>query len=675
MQHNGVVTSAVGIGALIGGRWRITSFIGQGAFGQVFRATDESVVGLGEAAVKLLHPNTSPAERAEFLNEVQKIAKLRHQNLVAYLDSGDFETADGVFRSYLVTELCTHSLDDVTPLALDQADALVAHLGAGLTYLHRRQLLHRDLKPANVLFADGQWKLADFGLARDLSATGHYHHGEVIKGTPRFMAPELFESAKASGSADVYSLGVLVHRAITGKYVHGGENDIGFLVNLSSVEPQIDPTLPGDWRYFIEQCVQRDPLLRPRADQFADVLTHARSNPSIAHATPTLAARVAPGEVTDQVTLGSSPATSADRRPLIAAAVAVLLLVGIVGAVFLARPESGVTTNADDGSTTEIDDGAGDDGPTTDGDDGGGQADSGPPPPPPPPDISGLAPNVRAGFVILESSDAPPDHVSSESPPAPDEVCSGVENPRARFPGIAEQRIQFSGVHFFIAQVTVHESAAAAAEQVEYAATVSERCVGVRDLDTDAVITFAEPFAVDLPGADTQSAVVLTTREGTFAFGLHTIYAQVGDTTVFSSGTDEGVVVYYARLMLAKAAGLPRPETVEPAGLRDLGSGAENPAAIRQTIVSQGAGPIDASLLEWLDTHDDTDVAILARSMCEALSEADDAEVGRILVDLFNATPSELRGDLTQDGFAQFFGIATVVFCPDQADRILAGPG
>ncbi|MEZ5407892.1 MAG: serine/threonine-protein kinase [Acidimicrobiales bacterium] len=278
------MAAGISSGVEVGGRWRLGGQLGQGAFGRVFRADDTSTLNLGAAAVKVLHPSTSPKEREAFHEEIRKVVSLRHPNLVAYLDSGEHRDDDGQPHLFLVTEVCQYSLQAYLAggaghLTAGQCERLLADMSAGLGYLHSRGLLHRDLKPANVLLGGDDWKLGDFGLTRAMSATGHYHHGTVVMGTPRYMAPELFEDGAASAASDVYAVGVTLHQALTGRTVHDG-TDVALLVQVTTTPPKIDRDLPPHWRRLIEQCLERDPANRPGASQLPAVLAESRLQPS-----------------------------------------------------------------------------------------------------------------------------------------------------------------------------------------------------------------------------------------------------------------------------------------------------------------------------------------------------------------------------------------------------------
>ncbi len=310
-------------GTILGERWRITGVLGSGGFGRVYEVEDTSEVGLGGAALKVLHPNTSPQERASFLNEVKKIALLRHQNLVGYLDSGLLRldggdpAVSGEVRPFLVAELCDGSLDDTLKaspggiLSTDEVLGVLDDVVAGLGHLHDRGLIHRDIKPANVLYADGFWKLADFGLMRDLSASGAYHRGELLMGTPLYMAPELFSTMQATAASDVYAVGVLVHVCATGRALHAGAGQ-ALAFNIASQPPTIDPGLDPRLHDLVARATDPTPEYRPAAHELVALIDGA------AHlqvdSGPTVAAPLAPPTVATPSWPAPAPTPTGDPQ-------------------------------------------------------------------------------------------------------------------------------------------------------------------------------------------------------------------------------------------------------------------------------------------------------------------------------------------------------------------------
>jgi len=299
--------ASIPVGTLVGGRWEITGVLGEGGFGQVLLAVDTSEVALGEAAVKVLHPGTTPQERADFLTEVKKIATLRHPNLVGYLDSGQLQLpADGAtrfeheVRPFLVTERCAMSLSDhgrrsaTGVLSPAETLAVLADVAAGLAHLHQQGLIHRDIKPGNVLWSDGRWKLADFGLMRDLSATGSYHRAGALIGTPLFMAPELFSAMSATPASDIYAMGVLAHVCATGRHLHTGAGPI-LVHNVATQPPSIDPGLHPALHGIVARCTHPDPTLRPTAAELVDMVAAGKRGEVPAGPAPAAETQVTPG--------------------------------------------------------------------------------------------------------------------------------------------------------------------------------------------------------------------------------------------------------------------------------------------------------------------------------------------------------------------------------------------
>ena len=262
-------------GQLIGGRWRIDRFLASGGFGRVYEATDVSSAAIGSVAVKGLLEGASTAERQSFLAEARHMSALRHPNLVSHIDSGLLSAGDGAV--FLVIDLCDESLGDHClrqpggTLTMEQLVPLVRDIGSGLGYLHQSGRVHRDLKPGNILRSGDRWKLADFGLVRDLSQSGVYHL-ESLVGSPRYMAPEFFTDGMVGPAADIWAVGIIANEVMTGQTAFSGEGP-AYIHNLTSTEPAIEPALPGEVQELIRRCLAPDPADRPTAADLEPILT------------------------------------------------------------------------------------------------------------------------------------------------------------------------------------------------------------------------------------------------------------------------------------------------------------------------------------------------------------------------------------------------------------------
>jgi serine/threonine protein kinase len=198
------------------GQFVLEARIGSGGMGTVYRARDTRS---GTAvAVKVLFPELAavPDVLARFMREAAALESLDHPGIVRGLTSG---IHDGV--SYLAMELIegesleARLLRGVTP---EESARLVASIADALSAAHARGIVHRDLKPANVLIAsDGTVKLVDFGVARFDVADGTLTHTDAVLGTFNYMAPEQrLRSRDVDHRADLFALGVILYRALTG---------------------------------------------------------------------------------------------------------------------------------------------------------------------------------------------------------------------------------------------------------------------------------------------------------------------------------------------------------------------------------------------------------------------------------------------------------------------------
>ena len=199
------------------GRYRIEGVAGTGGMGVVYRATDTET---GQpAALKVVSSirTLDDENRERLLREAQLVARIDHPGVVPVYEAGEHDGHFYLAMLWVDGSDLEQLLSDLGPLPIERAVEVIANVADALDAAHERGFVHRDVKPANVLVADsGQVYLSDFGLTKVLDAsTGLTHTGQLL-GTVDYVAPEQIEGRPVDGRADVYSLGGLAYRAITG---------------------------------------------------------------------------------------------------------------------------------------------------------------------------------------------------------------------------------------------------------------------------------------------------------------------------------------------------------------------------------------------------------------------------------------------------------------------------
>jgi serine/threonine protein kinase len=253
-------------------RYELLREIGKGGMGTVYEGRDTRMNR--PCAIKILREEASfhPDARPRFEREAQAPARIGHPGLVEVYDA--FVDGDG--RMILVMEL----LEGESFKAIQQRGATLqqklAVLLAALEPLaaaHDAGFVHRDMKPANVFLAvdaDGaaQVKLVDFGVARDLRS-GQLTQTGVIVGSTHYISPEQAHSARTvEPTADVFSMGVMLYEAASGKLPFADESPLKTLTNLASGKyPPLDSIAPRTPRSLVElvhECLAFQPVARPK---------------------------------------------------------------------------------------------------------------------------------------------------------------------------------------------------------------------------------------------------------------------------------------------------------------------------------------------------------------------------------------------------------------------------
>ena len=256
------------VGRLLDGRYRISGRIARGGMATVYEAMDLRLDRT--VAVKVMHPGLGDDDEFanRFVSEARSAARLSHPNVVAVYDQGN---DDG--SVFLAMELVPgHTLRDTigkeAPMSPSRALALLEPVVSALAAAHRAGLVHRDVKPENVLIADdGRVKVADFGLAKAVSATTQHTATGVLIGTVSYIAPELVVEGRSDARADVYAVGVILHELLTGSKPHQGETPIQVAykhVHEDVPAPsRVAPGIPDYVDALVARATARDREQRP----------------------------------------------------------------------------------------------------------------------------------------------------------------------------------------------------------------------------------------------------------------------------------------------------------------------------------------------------------------------------------------------------------------------------
>jgi serine/threonine-protein kinase len=249
------------------GKYRIDELIGSGGFAWVYKAFDPELEI--HVALKVLKPQFAGDETFEqrFRREAATAAKLRHPNIIKIYSVG--RDGDAV---YFAMDYYPSGLAERLEVSATLPEEFVIRVGVdvaqALGYAHREGVIHRDIKVDNILFdAHGNAVVADFGIARALSGYSGQTGTNMVVGTPQYFAPEQARAKPLDGRADIYSLGVTLYRAATGRLPFEGD-DWYEIARQHVEEPpppprSINPDLTPAFEAAILHCLQKLPDDRP----------------------------------------------------------------------------------------------------------------------------------------------------------------------------------------------------------------------------------------------------------------------------------------------------------------------------------------------------------------------------------------------------------------------------
>lgn len=225
---------------LIDDNYRVGEIIGRGAMGEVYRASQE---GGPDVAIKFLNPAMSgdPSTTERFLREAVVQSRLKSKHVVQMIESGLLNAR----IPYLVMELLegrdlADVLRDKKRLGMSASIELVTQVASALASADEHGIVHRDLKPQNLFLIErgGErlWKVLDFGVSKLLESGKDLTMGAAI-GTPSYMSPEQARGEDVDHRADVFSLAIVLYRALTGRPAFTAPDSASTLYNVAHVQP------------------------------------------------------------------------------------------------------------------------------------------------------------------------------------------------------------------------------------------------------------------------------------------------------------------------------------------------------------------------------------------------------------------------------------------------------
>jgi serine/threonine protein kinase len=246
------------------GRYKIVEELGRGQMGVVYRGRDPKIDR--DVAIKTIqldavaHGLDHKTLLQRFTLEAQTAGRLSHANIATIYDVGEENGVTFFAMEYVEGQTLEEYLRENPVPRFDETLDLLAQVAAGIDAAHEEGVIHRDIKPANILIrANGQVKITDFGIAR-FSTTELTQTGTTL-GTPSYMSPEQLSGEELDGRTDLYALGVIAFRMLTGEKPFQSEEVatlICKIMNGDMVDPvRINPLLPQACRKVLSKALAR----------------------------------------------------------------------------------------------------------------------------------------------------------------------------------------------------------------------------------------------------------------------------------------------------------------------------------------------------------------------------------------------------------------------------------
>jgi len=258
----------------------LIELIGSGTFGEVYRAFDPMLQR--DVALKVIgNPEACMLDSEDFIAEAQRLAQVRHRNVLAVYGAGYQGREVGFWCELLLGQTLEDALSSGQPFAWDDGLGVMSDLGQALRAVHQAGLIHGDIKAANVMLEPERGAvLLDFGAGIDSNAQGALG---ILQGTPLYMAPEVLHGEPVSQASDVYALGVLFFRLLSGRFPSTAAT-LGELRAQVSESVEISrgsfKACPREFRKLLSEMLARDPEHRPDAEALVNKIDWLKGIPA-----------------------------------------------------------------------------------------------------------------------------------------------------------------------------------------------------------------------------------------------------------------------------------------------------------------------------------------------------------------------------------------------------------
>jgi len=336
----------IGIGSLLGG-FQIESELGRGGMGVVYKAHELSLNR--KVAIKVLSQRLCADEEfiQRFKREAQVIAAMNHPNIVNILTYGEEKGSYYFAMEYVRGRDLSEIMKEKGFMPLDEALAITEQVASALGEAAARGVVHRDLKPSNIMVDDsGRVRVTDFGVAHLEDSAAQLTRTGLFLGTPEYASPEQASGGPLDPRSDIYSLGAVLYRMLSGRPPITGESPLRVVVKIATepVTPigEVNPSVPVPVRELIGRMMARDPGERYQTPQ--EVIRGIEKCRSSLRAIPPPAPEeaVRPLE-TRTAAVPRRRSRAAVVGGIVGVALAVVLVVWIVDAVLRPQPPKPAT--------------------------------------------------------------------------------------------------------------------------------------------------------------------------------------------------------------------------------------------------------------------------------------------------------------------------------------------